>query len=236
MEYYFGLESKSRLQFFGPIHLCLLLGTILIIYLIYKNKEKIKKIKNIDKMMVFILLSNMIIYSLGGIFLGEFDINFHIPIQYCYITGFIFMYMLLTKKEKIYNFLYYSIIFCTSTVLIFQDPTVTYDRYHFILMIISHHFLLICNFYVFYVLNYNVNKKGIKYFCIYSITLYSIVYVINLILNTTYIFKDSFPRFMYEYFPFIDVIPPLAWFAIYSIPLMCFSYFLILKRENLKIK
>ena len=232
MDYYFGVTSQKSLTFFGPLHLSLLFGTIFIIYLIYKNKEYLKTIKYLDKIIVAILFLNILFYSLGGTLLGEFDLNFHIPIQYCYITGFIYMYMMLTKKEKLYNFLYYAIIFCTSTVLIFQDPAVAYDRYHFILLIISHHFLLISSFYTFYVLEYKVDKSGILKFIIYSISLYAVVYIINIFLNTSYIFKDSFPEFMYTYFPFMDKLNPFIWFVLFSFPMMGLSYYLVKSRDK----
>ena len=56
--------------------------------------------------------------------------------------------------------LYYAIFFCTITVVIFQDPAITPDRYEFPLLVISHHFLLISSFYTLYVLEYPVDKKG----------------------------------------------------------------------------
>ena len=42
------------------------------------------------------------------------------------------------------------------------SPNITYDRYEFILLVVSHHFLLISSFYTLYVLDYPVNVKGYK--------------------------------------------------------------------------
>lgn len=161
MKHYFGLESDFSLTLFGPIHIALILLTLLLILLIYKYRNKLKKFKKIRYIIPIILLSNMVIYIVGAIYFKLFDINVHLPIHYCYITGFAFMYMLLKEKKNWFNTLYYAIFFCTITVIIFQDPNITYDRYEFILLIISHHFLLISSFYTLYVLEYPVDKNGL---------------------------------------------------------------------------
>ena len=159
MKHYFGQTSNFSLKLFGPIHILLIVGTIIAIILIYKYKDRIKKYNNLRIIIPIILFSNMIIYIAGALIAGIFDIKIHLPLHYCYITGFAFMYMLIKNKKNWFNMLYYAIFFCTITVIIFQDPNITYDRYEFLLLIISHHFLLISSFYALYVLDYPVNKK-----------------------------------------------------------------------------
>ena len=224
MKHYFGLVSDFSLDFFGPVHLLLISITILLIIGIYKYRNKLKKYKFIKNLIPVLLFSNMVIYITGAIAAGIFDINIHLPIHYCYITGFLFMYMLVKNKKNWFNMLYYAIFFCTITVIIFQDPTITYDRYEFILLIISHHFLLISSFYTLYVLDYPVNIKGYKPFFIYTVIVYVLVFIINQILGTDYIFNASFPEFIYEYFPFIKQLPPLFWLLLLSVPLLTLAY------------
>lgn len=224
MAYYFGTEGKFDLTLFGPMHISLILMTIISIFLIYKYKEKLVNYKKLKYIIVGILFLNMIIYILGAIVAGIFDIGIHLPIHYCYITGFMFMYMLLKEKKCWFNFLYYAIFFCTITVIIFQDPNITYDRYELILLVISHHFLLISSFYTFFVLDYKVDKSGYKPFFIYTIIVYLLVFIINRMLGTDYIFNSSLPDFIYEYFPFVNIFPPLVWLSLLSIPLLTLAY------------
>lgn len=231
MKHYFSLESDFSLSFFGPIHLMLILITIVTILIIYKKRENLKKYTWIKKVIPLVLLSNMVIYILGAIVTNQFDIKLHLPIHYCYITGFAFMYMLTKNKENWFNTLYYAIFFCTITVIIFMDPSITYDRYEFILLIISHHFLLISSFYTLYVLDYKVNKDGYKSFLIYSIIVYLIVFIINQLLGTDYIFNESLPLFIYDYLPFVKLLPPLVWLILLSIPLLILAY-LPIKYKN----
>lgn len=234
MKHYFGQTSDFSLTFFGPIHILLILTTILAIVFIYKYKDKLKKYKFLKYLIITILFSNMIIYILGAILTNSFDINIHLPIHYCYITGFIFMYMILKEKKNWFNMLYYAIFFCTITVIIFEDPNITYDRYEFILLVISHHFLLISNFYTLYVLDYPVNKKGYKSFFIYSIIVYAIVFIINKLIHTDYIFNESLPTFIYEEFSFVKYMPPIFWIIIIAIPLLICAYIPIKHKNILK--
>lgn len=234
MKHYFGLESDFSLTLFGPIHIALILLTLLLILLIYKYRNKLKKFKKIRYIIPIILLSNMVIYIVGAIYFKLFDINVHLPIHYCYITGFAFMYMLLKKKKNWFNTLYYAIFFCTITVIIFQDPNITYDRYEFILLIISHHFLLISSFYTLYVLEYPVDKNGYKTFIFYSIIVYLIVFCINRLLGTDYIFNESLPDFIYKYFTFVRIFPPIVWLLLLSIPLLSLAYIPIKKLKSQK--
>lgn len=232
MKHYFGQTSNFSLNFFGPIHLLLIISTILIILGIYKYKDKLKKITYLKYLIVGLLLSNMVIYIAGAILADVFDINIHIPIHYCYITGFAFMYMLMKNKKKWFNMLYYAIFFCTITVIIFQDPGITYDRYEFILLTISHHFLLISSFYTLYVLEFPVDKSGYKQFFIYTVVVYLLVFVINQLLGTDYIFNEAFPEFIYEYFPFIKSLPPVIWLIILGIPLLFLAYLPIKHKQK----
>ena len=224
MKYYFGMESNFNLPFLGPIHISLILVTLLSIYLIYKYRNKLKNIKCLKYIICIILFLNIAVHIGGAVLAGTFNIGRHLPIHYCYITGFAFIYMLLKNKKNWYNMLYYAIFFCTITVILFLNPAVTYDRYEFILVIISHHFLLISSFYTLYVLEYPVDKKGYKYFVIYSVIVYLSVFIINRLIGTDYIFNKSLPPFMYEYFPFVKWMPPLIWFILLSIPLLIIAY------------
>ena len=233
MKYYFSMDRKFELTFFGPLHLLLILVTILSIVLIYQYRNNLKQYKFIKNILSGILFLNMVIFILGAIFTGNFSIYKHLPIHYCYITGFLFMYMLFKEKKEWFNFLYYAIFFCTITVIIFQDPGITYDRYEFILLVISHHFLLISSFYTLYVLEYPVGKIGYRTFFIYTLITYLSVFIINKLIGTDYIFNTRFPDFVYQYFPFIKYLPPLIWLILLSVPLLYLAYIPI-KNNNVK--
>ena len=231
MKHYFGLKSDFQLSFLGPVHLLLIAVTFISIILIYKFRDKLKKYPIVRKIIPIILFSNMVIYIAGAIIAGIYDIKVHLPIHYCYITGFLFQYMLLKEKTNWFNMLYYAIFFCTITVVIFQDPAITPDRYEFILLVISHHLLLISSFYTLYVLEYPVNVKGYKPFVIYSVIVYTTVFILNRILGTDYIFNSTLPPWIYEILPFVKALPPLAWLILLSIPLLALAY-LPIKHKN----
>ncbi len=128
MDYYFGRVSNMSLSFFGPVHISLMVITFLSIFLLYKFRNKLKHYRIIDYIMVGILLLNMIVFIIGAYLGGVLDINIHLPLHYCYITGYLFIYMTLFNKEKMFNYLYYAIFFAAMSVVIFTNPNTAYDR------------------------------------------------------------------------------------------------------------
>ncbi len=229
MNYYFGPVSNSELPFLGIVHISLMVITFISVFLIYKFRHKIKKSDLIDKLICIVLITNQLVYNIGAIVTGNYSIEIHLPLPYCFIIGYLYCYMLWFKKEKMFNFLYYSAFFCTFSVILFQDTAVSFDRYDFILLIVSHHFLFISLFYTLFIHKYEVNKKGYLKMLIYSLMIYFAVYVINQILNTNYIFSDKFPDFMYDILPFLDLLPTLVWMLLFTVPVVFLSYYPIKK-------
>lgn len=73
-------------------------------------------------------------------------------------------------------------------------------------------------------MKYFFGMRGYKPFIIYTIVIYLVVFLINKLLGTNYIFNTSFPDFIYNYFPFLNLLPPLVWLILLSIPLLILSY------------
>jgi len=61
---------------------------------------------------------------------------------------------------------------------------------------------------------------------------YVTVFIINKLIGTDYIFNTSFPEFIYEYFPFIKLLPPLFWLLLLSIPLLTLAYLPVKYHKN----
>ncbi len=227
MKYYFGSVSNMSLSFFGPVHITLILITFLSIFLLYKFRNKLNHNRKVDYVMVGILLINMAIFIIGAAVNDVLELNIHLPLHYCYITGYLFCYMTIFKKEKMFNFLFYAIFFAAMSAVIFQNPATAYDRYEFILLIISHHFILICSFYTLYIKKYKVEKSGLKQVAIYSVIVYSVVFVINQLIGTNYIFSDTLPLFIYDIFPFLSYLPAPIWLLIFVVPTCMISYIFV---------
>lgn len=195
----------SGIQTFSLFHFLIILATVFIISLIFIYQDKLKKYQNkeiIAKIFVTILFFNMAIFYLGRFITGQWTILKDLPFQYCFITGYLFMYMIWFKKEKIFNFLYFGIFICTLIVIIWQEPMAItqYKLYH---STISHHFLLIAVAYTLVVLEYKVDFSGYFKSFIYSISVFIFAYTVNYFIGSNYMFSSTFPNYMFDLYPFL---------------------------------
>ncbi len=228
MKYYFGSVSNSSLPFLGPVHITLIVVTILSIYLIYKYKKKLERLKWIPYFIGITIILSIVVYVLGAIFTNSFDINYHLPVQYCYINAIFYSYMLIFKKDKLFNFLFFANFLGALSNLIFLNNDISFDRYQLVVLIITHHFLIIGTFYTLFVQKYQVSLKGLKPYLIYTLIVYILVFILNLILGTNYIFTTSFDPYMYEILPFLSYLSPLFWLVLFAIPSIASACFIVL--------
>ncbi len=84
-----------------------------------------------------------------------------------------------------------------------------------------------CSFYTLYIKNYHVDKTGLKSVALYSIIVYSVVFIINQLIDTNYIFSDKLPLFIYELLPFLNLLPTVVWLLIFVIPTCSLAYLFI---------
>lgn len=193
---------------FSIIHLLIIVGTMFIISLIYIFRERLKTYENkeiIAKILVSVLFLNMLIYYIGRILTKQWTVLSDLPFQYCFISGYLFMYMIWFKKEKLFNFLYFGVFICTLVVVIWQKPlSITqYKLYH---SIISHHLLLIALMYTLFVLEYKVDFSGYYKSFIYSTSVFIFALTVNKIIGSNYMFSKTFPDFMFDLYPFLKTI------------------------------
>lgn len=236
---FFTNRPGLKFETFSVLHIFIIIGTLLSCMLVIIYKEKLKKspiAQLMPKILATILFLNMSIFYVSYLITGSYDIKVNLPLHYCYVTGYIFMYMLWFDKKKLYNFLYYSVFMCTVAVLIWADPVLSYDRIVFYQFFISHAGLLIINFYVFYVMDYPVNKKGITQAIIYSNTLFSIMAVYNKRFDTNYILSEKFPDFLIELYPFLNYVKyPIIILEVFGIISILLAYLFVYHKNKNKL-
>lgn len=236
---FFTNKPGLTFEIFSALHLFIIFGTIFSCLLIIRYQQLIKKskiTKIMPKVLATILFANMTIFYIAYLITGSYDINVNLPLHYCYITGYLFMYMLWFNKKNMYNFLYYSVFMCTVAVLIWADPGLSYDRIVFYQFFISHAGLLIINFYVFFIMDYPVNKMGIIQAFIYSNTLFLIMSVYNSFFNTNYILSEKYPDFLIKLYPFLDYIKyPIIVLETFGVISLVLAYLLVKYKHKINI-
>lgn len=227
MKEFFTLTGGSPFVIFGPLHIFLLSVTVIIAVLIFKYKEKLKEFKykqNIRYILAAILFTNMTIYYLSLILLRNYNWKIDLPLHFCFITGYLFMYILITGNQKLYSVIYFFTFVGPLPAMIWPDLTQSYDRYIFWQFTISHNIMLLSSIYVLTVLDYKIYKKDILKAYVVGNMLVAVMAIFNGIFNTNYIMMGELPDHIYRIYPFVKYMPPIFWLELVGLAAMAVAY------------
>ncbi len=209
MSNFFSFEPGFfNFEVFGWIHILISILMIIGIILIYIYKDKIRKIKNQNKIFRYtisaLMLVNMLIYYLEAIINGHYSLEVHLPFHLCFISGFFFIYTLITNNKKLFKYAYFFSFIGPLPAIILPDLITGFDRFIFWHFIISHHIFLMASLYCLFVLKWKVNKIDIiKSFVIANIY-FLFIFIFNLIFGTNYVMTTQLPVHVIEMFPFLE--------------------------------
>lgn len=209
----FFLDEVIGIPFhlFGIVHFGCITFLIILLILIYKNRNKIKKIKRKKKIkiiMFIILISNMLIWYGSYIYYGIYDIKIHLPLHFCFIAGNLFMIYLLTGLRKLYKITFFFTFIGPLPAVIFPDLVSSFDAYIFYQYFISHHLLMAFSYFVLYMDDFHITKKHmIQAFFLINLLLI-IMMKVNDIFGTNYIMSKELPAHIYKLFPIFRNISP----------------------------
>jgi len=225
---------------FGPIHIFITIITIIGALLIFIHRDKLKSIKckeNIRYILAAVLFINMTVYYISLVILKNYDWRIDLPLHFCFITGFLFIYTLITGNKKLYSVIYFFTFVGPIPAMIWPDLKFDYDRFIFWQFIISHHFMLLSSIFVLAVLEYKICKKDILKAYVIGNVIVIVMSIFNGIFKTNYIMMGELPAHIYRIYPFVKYMPPIFWLEAVALCAMTIAYipaYLINRHENLK--
>lgn len=204
---FFGSTPGMPFTLFGALYFALLFIVLGITLLMYKYRMKLRQSSHKKAMRYIfaaILFANMTIYYGGLMLVGEYDIKKHLPLEFCFITGYILLYILISNnKNNLYSVLYYCTLIGPLPAMLFPNLLGSFDRYVFYQFVISHHVMLLISFYCIIVLQYKVEvKSSIKAF-LYGNVVFILVSMLNSVWGSNYIMQQKLPDHIIELFPFV---------------------------------
>ncbi len=238
MKEFFTEIGGTPFVLFGPMHIFLSVTTVVIALLIFKYKDKLRTLKfkeNIRYILAAILFINMSVYYISKIILKTYDWRLDLPLHFCFITGYIFMYVLITGNRKLYSIIYFFTFVGPIPAIIWPDLKFDYDRLIFWQFIISHHFMLLSSIYVLVVLEYKIHKKDILKAYVTGNIIVFVMAIFNGIFNTNYIMMGQLPSHIYRIYPFVKYMPPIFWLELVALTAIFIAYipaYLLNKKGN----
>jgi hypothetical integral membrane protein (TIGR02206 family) len=191
---------------FGPLHFFLLsfvLCGILLIYFFRKPLRKFKYNNQLRYIFAGILFTNMTVYYISLAMMGYYDVRKHLPLEFCFITGYLFMYILVTQNRKLYRVIYFFTIMGPLPAMLWPNLSGSYDRFIFYQFFISHHLMMLMSFYTLIVFQYRVEPKDAVRAFGWAVVLFGSVYGINVIFGTNYIMQSKLPDTVLNLYPFL---------------------------------
>lgn len=232
-------EKTTGFQFFGPVHLLSVSVVFLGLLVIYWKREKIFKIKQkklIRFLLCFVLLSNMLIYYGELIYYGNYTWKNHLPLHFCYISGFSFMYYLISQKREIYKVIYFFAFIGPLPAILWPKLTSTFDSFLFYQWIISHHVFLLGSFFIYFMDGFDLTKKDVFHTFIVAQIIFIVMSIFNVCFGTNYIFSSNIPKYMFRLYPFLKYVNyPLILIEILGIVVLglsCIPIYLNKQRNN----
>lgn len=227
MSEFFTEVNGIPFQIFGPLHMLLSFLTISISVLLFIHRDKLRRFKykeNVRYILAAVLFINMAVYYVSKIILGIYDWKIDLPLHFCFITGYIFMYILITGNKNLYRVIYFFTFAGPIPAMIWPDLAFSYDRYIFWQFVISHHFMLLSSVYVLIVLEYKVFKKDILKAFVVGNIIVGFMAVFNNIFNTNYIMIKELPAQIYKMYPFVKYLSPIFWLELVAIFAIVIAY------------
>ena len=190
--------------------------------------------------MAAVFFLNMTVYYLNYIIQGVYDWKVHLPLHLCFITGYVFMYILISNNKKLYKIVYFFTFIGPLPAMIWPDMKFGADNFVFYQFITSHHLLLLTSLYCLFVLDYDVQKSDIPKAFLCGNILVFIMFCFNSIFDTNYIMMYKLPDHIIEMYPFVTKIgAPILWLELIGILAMAVSYIpaaiIHLKKENQRL-
>ena len=177
---FFGYSNQKDFYMGSIWHILPIVIMIIAIYLIYKNKDKIKKYKN-ERAVRFILAFVMMIVEMSFFwrleYVGTQGVNdtllTYLPIQMCQWGLLICIFTITSMNKKLFSISYYITLFFASIALIYPLViTETGPRYYRYYQFWLEHILpIISVFYLMFVHDMKPEKKGILYTCVVTVPL-----------------------------------------------------------------
>lgn len=231
-EFFIDQNPSYNFILFKPLHISLILITLIGLYLVAKNKDRIynlnTKTKTIAKnIIITILFLNMTIYYLSKIIYNVYDITNHLPLHFCFISGYLFMITYIFKIKKLMNFIIFFVFIGPTPAIFYPDLKSTFDSFIFYQYIISHHFFMISGLFIYYAYYNRLTKKELKITILTTIGIFLTTKFINLLLNSNYIFSSSYPTHMLDLYPFLSFFNPSIMVILLGISMISLIYFIL---------
>ena len=151
---FFTTVADPKMKHFSVMHILPIVLTIIIIILVYKYREELRNYKNeryIRYGLVAVLIISELSIQIWRLVTDTVDIGSTLPLHLCSISAISLSVSLLTKNQKLFNYVFYIASSSAIAALVYPDVLFVFPTFRYLEFFILHGALLIGVFYLVYV-------------------------------------------------------------------------------------
>lgn len=219
----------SKFHLFGSLHFMMIFVMLVCIFLIYLYRREIREWKYHDSLVRYaiaiIMFTNMTVYYGYKLYTGTWDYHVHLPLHFCFISGYLFMYALVKNNQQMFRYVYFFSFAGPLPAILLPDLVCGWDRFIFWQFVLSHHFFMIASMYCLYVLEWKIEKKDALCAVVAANLIFLMVFLFNQIFDTNYIMTSKLPDHVLKLMPFLKSMDmPIVLLEITGILAWMFAY------------
>jgi hypothetical integral membrane protein (TIGR02206 family) len=212
-EFFARNYNGAPFELFGPAHLV----ALVIVLIVNLTVILLRKRFSTGQRLAFrygvaaVLVINEIAWHLWNYFTGQWTIQTMLPLHLCSVLVWASAFMLITKNYSVYEFSYFLGIAGAIQALLTPDAGIYgFPHFRFFQVIISHGAIVTAAIYMTFVEGFRPYWKSVLRVFIWMNLYMIIVFVLNLILGSNYLFIAHKP----ETASLIDLLGPWPWYIL----------------------
>ncbi len=209
---------------------------IVVLSLLYINRNKIKSWKHEKKLVLFIVFSSIafeLIYyyqkalSVGSIHAYFFELDM-LPLHLCTLSLWLSIFAILKKNEKAFKFTFFAANMGVILAMIFPALNYSFDNFRYYHYYYVHIGFLIMNYYMYFIYNFKVEfKDSLKAAATLIIFGLTVVLPINYFLGSFYMFIYNTSSTPFSIFPSPWIALIVKFFLVITVFLLIYGTTLI---------
>jgi len=205
--------SGGVFQLFGPSHLAALFALLVLNIILIRIRNSDEKLKGkVRWVLAFILVGNEVAWHVWNILVGTWSIQTMLPLHLCSVLVWLGAIMLITKNQRIYEFMYLLGIGGAIQALATPDLGIYgFPHFRFFQTFISHGLIVTSAIYMTIVEGLRPFWKSLLRVAIWINVYALIIYFINNIISSNYLMINEKPITP----SLLDILPPWPIYIIY---------------------
>jgi hypothetical integral membrane protein (TIGR02206 family) len=197
VEKYFSSESNGAFVLFSATHWLTLITIVLVNLLIFLFRKQLRnnRVNRLARLVLaVILIASEISLQWWIGYIGDWDIQYSLPLHLSSITLILSAILLLTKSYKLFEFTYFAGVGSALQAMLTPDISLyTFPHFRFVHFFISHGGIVIANLFMVLVESYRPTWKSVWKAFLYLNTYATFIFVLNLIIGSNYMYISEKP-------------------------------------------